>query len=77
MLCAFSLEVPAVTPSEGWTAAYGVRTQKGWTQEQLAFEADVKRSYISEIESGKRNPSLDVVEKIAKALDVKLGLLME
>lgn len=54
-----------------------VRTQKGWTQEQLAFEADVKRSYISEIESGKRNPSLDVVEKIAKALDVKLGLLIE
>lgn len=53
------------------------RTQKGWTQEQLAFEADVKRSYISEIESGKRNPSLDVVEKIAKALDVKLGLLIE
>ncbi|WP_227698621.1 helix-turn-helix domain-containing protein [Sphingomonas hengshuiensis] len=53
------------------------RREKGWTQEQLAFEADVKRSYLSEIESGKRNPTLDIVEKIAVALGVKPGALLE
>lgn len=28
------------------------RKDKGWTQEQLAFEASVKRAYLSEIENG-------------------------
>lgn len=53
------------------------RVEMGWTQERLAFEANVKRSYISEIESGKRNPSLDVVERIALALGVKPGSLLD
>lgn len=60
----------------GWNVR-SVRREKGWTQEQLAFEADVKRSYISEIESGKRNPTLDIVEKIANALGTGAGRLME
>lgn len=47
------------------------RKEKGWTQEQLAFEAGIKRAYLSEIEGGKRNPTLDVVEKIASALSVE------
>ena len=47
-----------------------VRHERGWTQEQLAFEAGVKRSYLSEVENGQRNVSLDVVEKLAKALGV-------
>lgn len=52
------------------------RKDKGWTQEQLAFEAGVKRAYLSEVENGQRNVSLDVVEKLAKALDVSPDLLM-
>ena len=52
------------------------RIDKGWTQEQLAFEAGVKRGYVSEIENGKRNPSLDVVEKIADALGLKPAKLL-
>jgi transcriptional regulator with XRE-family HTH domain len=46
-----------------------VRLQKGWTQEQLALEARVKRAYLSEVESGKRAVSLPFVEKIALALE--------
>jgi len=53
-----------------------VRLGRGWTQEQLAFEAGVKRAYISEIEGGKRNPSLDVVERIAGALGASPGELL-
>ena len=52
------------------------RKDKGWTQEQLAFEAGVKRAYLSEVENGQRNVSLDVVEKLAKALDVSPDVLM-
>ncbi len=53
-----------------------VRRQKGWTQERLAFEAGVKRAYVSEIEGGKRNPTLDIVEKLAVALDAAPAALL-
>ncbi|KKB86089.1 hypothetical protein VW29_04195 [Devosia limi DSM 17137] len=53
------------------------RKDKGWTQEQLAFEAGVKRAYLSEVENGQRNVSLDVVEKLAKALGAEPGALMD
>ncbi|WP_299724067.1 helix-turn-helix transcriptional regulator [Devosia sp.] len=53
-----------------------VRHDRGWTQEQLAFEAGVKRAYISEVENGQRNVSLDVVDKLANALDVSPDILM-
>ena len=52
------------------------RKDKGWTQEQLAFEAGVKRAYLSEVENGQRNVSLDVVEKLARALDLEPSTLM-
>lgn len=47
------------------------RMALGLTQEQLALEAGVKRSYISEVEAGKRNASLEFLEKIAGALQVE------
>lgn len=53
-----------------------LRHQQGWTQEQLAFEAGVKRAYLSEIENGQRNVSLDVVEKLAVALKVEPATLL-
>jgi transcriptional regulator with XRE-family HTH domain len=53
-----------------------LRHERGWTQEQLAFEAGVKRAYISEVENGQRNVSLDVVEKLATALKVDPSALM-
>ena len=52
------------------------RKDKGWTQEQLAFEAGVKRAYLSEVENGQRNVSLDVVEKLAKALEIPANSLL-
>lgn len=38
--------------------------------------SEQKRAYLSEVEKGKRNVSLDVVEKLAKALDVSPDVLM-
>lgn len=49
-----------------------IRLEKGLTQEKLALEAGVNRAYIGYIETGKRKPSVETLEKIAKSLHVKL-----
>ncbi|WP_434813159.1 helix-turn-helix domain-containing protein [Bacillus halotolerans] len=46
-------------------------SKNNMSQEKLAFECDLHRTYISDIERGTRNVSLDNIEKIAKALDVE------
>lgn len=53
-----------------------LRTAKGWTQEQFAFEAGIHRTYVSDIERGARNPTITLVEKLAKPLGVKAGQLL-
>ena len=46
---------------------------EGLSQEKLALKADIDRSYITGIETGKRNISVVVLEKIVKALDTDLA----
>jgi transcriptional regulator with XRE-family HTH domain len=53
-----------------------LRRQKGLTQEELAFEAKIDLTYMGGIERGKRNPSLLVMVRIAKALSVPLPKLL-
>jgi len=48
-----------------------VRNKLGLSQEQLADEAGLHRTYIGSIERAERNVSVDNIEKIAKALKVK------
>lgn len=45
-----------------------LRKQRGLTQEALAQSAEIKQTYLSEIENGKRNPTLGMMERIAAAL---------
>jgi transcriptional regulator with XRE-family HTH domain len=54
-----------------------LREEKGWSQEAFAFEAKIHRTYVSDIERGARNPTIMVVEKLAAALDVKPGQLLD
>lgn len=54
-----------------------MRQQKGWSQEQLAFEAGLHRTYVSDLERGARNPTIAVVDKLAKALGASLGDLLD
>jgi len=53
------------------------REQKGWSQEQLAFEADLHRAYIGQIERGEKNIGLMNLEKIAKALTIRPEVLFK
>ena len=52
------------------------RQKKQLTQEELAFEAEIDLTYMGGIERGKRNPSLLVMGRIAKALSVPLMKLL-
>lgn len=54
-----------------------LRQQKGLSQEEFAFEAKIHRTYISDLERGARNPTIMIVEKLAKALQVKPGALLD
>lgn len=53
------------------------RKGAGYSQETLADMAAVARSYMSDVERGARNPTLQVVERIAAALKVKSSTLLE
>jgi transcriptional regulator with XRE-family HTH domain len=45
------------------------------SQEELGDRADVHQTYLSQLEGGKRNPSVDVLERIARALKVDIAEL--
>lgn len=47
-----------------------LREERGLTQEQVAFEAQIDLTYLGGIERGRRNPSLLVIVRIAGALSV-------
>ncbi len=54
-----------------------LRKAKGLSQEELAERSYLNRPYISGIEQGKRNVSLEVMEKLAEALGVAVGELVK
>ena len=53
------------------------RKQRGMTQEQLALEVGMERSYISDLERGTRNPSVRALGRLAEALSVSPMQLLE
>jgi transcriptional regulator with XRE-family HTH domain len=54
-----------------------LRHAKGWSQERLAEEAELDRSYIAGIEVGARNPSLKALERLAHGLSVTVADLFD
>ena len=46
-----------------------IRQSKGLSQEELAHLADIDRTYVSSLERGVYSPTLDVVERLANALE--------
>lgn len=51
------------------------RRQRGFSQEQLAERADLHRTYISDVERGARNLSLESMSKLAGALEIPVAAL--
>jgi len=54
-----------------------LREERGLSQKDVAFAADLDRSYIASIENGTRNVSSVNIEKIAKALHVTMKVFFE
>jgi CheY-like chemotaxis protein len=53
------------------------RAEMGISQEELADRAGLHRTYVSDIERGARNPSLESIEKLSRALELSLPVLFE
>lgn len=60
----------------GMRIAY-LRKQKGWSQEVLSFESDINKNYLSDLERGRRNPSLKVLNRVAIAFGIDLETLFK
>ena len=54
-----------------------LRKETGLSQEKFALKIDMDRTYFATVESGKRNISLQNIEKIAKGLNVTISELFE
>lgn len=54
-----------------------LREQNGLTQVTFANMVNVERAYLSKIESGERNPSIDMLERIAGGFDMPLSEFLE
>ncbi len=54
-----------------------LRHLKKWTQEDLAFYAQINKNYLCDLENGKRNPTLQVLSRIADAFNISLEYLFK
>lgn len=69
-------------PNTGLSKAFGLvvrkrRNRAGVSQERLAELAGLHPTYVSMVERGERNPTLNVAARLAKALDAGLPRLIE
>lgn len=54
-----------------------LREKRGMTQEHLAEKAGISRGYLARLETARQDPTLSTLEKIAKALRVKVAKLLD
>ena len=50
-----------------------VRVKRGLSQEKLAFDSGVDRSYVGSLERREENPTVDVLDRLAKTLSVSMS----
>lgn len=50
-----------------------LRVEKGFSQEALANKSEIDRTYMSDIEKGERNISLEIIQKLSNALGIKIS----
>ena len=54
-----------------------LRIEKRLSQEKLAYQSNIDRTYISSIEKGKRNVSLEIIQKLSEGLEISVETLMK
>jgi transcriptional regulator with XRE-family HTH domain len=54
-----------------------LRTRRGWTQAELAAKAGISRGYLARLETARQDPTLTTLERLARALRVKVTRLLD
>ncbi|MCE1236105.1 MAG: helix-turn-helix transcriptional regulator [Hyphomicrobiales bacterium] len=54
-----------------------LRQERGWSQEDLAHESGLHRTYVSDLERVARNPTITVVDRLARTFGVPVGQLLD
>ena len=54
-----------------------LRREQGFSQEELSLRCDINRTYMGEIERGEKTPSLSILTKIAKGLNISKKTLLD
>jgi putative transcriptional regulator len=54
-----------------------LRLKKGWSQFELSLEANINKNYISDLEHGRRNPTLKILVRLAHVFDMDLSELLK
>lgn len=67
---------PSSNPITFGLAVRRLRVARGMTQGELADMSGVSRTYISALEHGRKNPTLDTQERVAGALEIRLSELV-
>lgn len=49
-----------------------LRIERGYSQQELSYRSNIDRTYITQVENGKRNISIINIEKIANALEISM-----
>lgn len=80
-MCYFEESLRLQALMEATPTAFGkhlaaLRKMRGWSQERLALECGMARSYLGGVERGQRNLSLKNLVKLASALNISLPVLM-
>lgn len=52
-----------------------LRTERGWAQEALAHRAGINRNYVGMIERQEHSPTVDMLERLSKALNIDPAVL--
>lgn len=72
------MTINAVDPAERFAANMRrLRDKRGHSQEAFALVADIHRTEVTKLESGRRDPKLATLVKVARALDVSLTELLD
>jgi transcriptional regulator with XRE-family HTH domain len=54
-----------------------LRQNRGWSQEELAFNSNINSNYLSDLERGRRNPSLMILKRLADAFEIDISTLLK
>jgi transcriptional regulator with XRE-family HTH domain len=53
-----------------------LRTERGWSQDRLAEAAGITLNYVGNLERGEQGPSLNILLRLARALDIDVPTLI-